>query len=210
MIAPFCRACLAGALLLGAACASKVEEPATASTVAVPAVPYGANTPASGTFSHDSVTLYYETYGEGQPLLSVHGNGASIGTLAAQIAFFKEHYKVIAMDSRDHGRSSDSDEPITYDRMTDDLIALLDHLELDSVDGVGWSDGGIEALLLGIHHPDRVRKIVAMAPNLNPGTQAIYPATDTLVKAMLVALPVSAQRTPESASNTWSRCTITS
>ena len=57
------------------------------------------------------------------------------------------------MDSRDQGRSADSQEPITYEKMTDDLAALIDHLKLGPVDVLGWSDGGIEALLLGVRHP---------------------------------------------------------
>jgi hypothetical protein len=81
---------------------------------------YGANKAAGGTFVHDGVSLYYEIYGQGEPLLLVHGNSASIGSLAAQIEYFKAHYKVIAMDSRDQGRSSDSEGPITYEKMTDD------------------------------------------------------------------------------------------
>ena len=153
---------------------------------------YGANAAASGTFTHDGVTFYYETYGNGEPLLLVHGNGQSIGSMAAQIEFFKTHRKVVAMDSRDHGRSSDSAGPITYEKMTDDLAALIDHLEGGPVDVVGWSDGGIEALLLGIRHPDKVKKLVAMAANLNPSTTALYPELESLVKQMLAGIPDSA------------------
>lgn len=171
--------------------------PTHAAKASPPPIPYGANAPAGATFVHDGVTLYYETYGTGQPLLLVHGNGFSIGSLAAQIAFFKDHHKVIAMDSRDHGRSSDSQEPLTYEKMTDDLAALIDHLALDSVDVVGWSDGGIEALLLGIRHPDKVRKLVAMAPNLNPGAQAFYPEADELIRTMVASMPDSVRSTPE-------------
>lgn len=163
---------------------------------AVPAVPYGANAPASGTFTHDGVSLYYETYGDGQPLLLVHGNGLSIGSLAAQIDFFRKGYKVIAMDSRDHGRSADSDSPLTYEKMTDDLAALIEHLKLDSVAVVGWSDGGIEALLLGIRHPSKIKKIVAMAANLNPGTNAISKEADELIRSMLSSMPDSERNTP--------------
>ncbi len=117
--------------------------------------------------------------------------------MAAQIAFSKQRYRVIVMDSRDQGRSSDSDTPITYEKMTDDLAALIDHLKLDSVDVVGWSDGGIEALLLGIRHPTKVRKLVAMAANLNPSLQAIYGETDELVRNMLSSMPDSVRNTPE-------------
>ena len=161
-----------------------------------PAIPYGANKDVGATFVHDGVTLYYETYGKGEPLLLVHGNGASIGTLAAQIDHYKAKYRVIVMDSRDHGRSADSGEPITYEKMTDDLAALTDHLKVGPVDVVGWSDGGIEALLLGVRHPGKVKKIVSMAPNLNPGPEALGPDVAALWKS-LTELPDKAKNTPE-------------
>jgi pimeloyl-ACP methyl ester carboxylesterase len=131
-------------------------------------VKYGSNPAASATFVHDGVTLYYETYGTGQPLLLIHGNGGSIADLAAQIDFFRKHYKVIAMDSRDHGKSSDSQGKLNYELMTGDLAALLDHLHTGPVYVLGWSDGGIEALELGYMFPDKVKKIVSMAANLTP------------------------------------------
>jgi len=56
---------------------------------------------------HDGVRLYYEVYGTGEPLLLVHGNGASIGWFKAQIDYFRVHYQVIALDSRDQGKSDD-------------------------------------------------------------------------------------------------------
>jgi pimeloyl-ACP methyl ester carboxylesterase len=49
------------------------------------------------------------------------------------------------MDSRDQGRSADSPDKLTYEKMTDDLAALLDHLKAGPVNVLGWSDGGIEA-----------------------------------------------------------------
>ncbi len=179
---------IAGALALAFAV---VAVPAAAAAPA--AIPYGVNTAAAGSFVHDGVTLYYETYGAGEPLLLVHGNGGSIGTMAAQIAFFKDHRRVIVMDSRDQSRSGDSPGALTYEKMTDDLAALLDHLKTGPVDIIGWSDGGIEALLMGLRHPGKVRKLVAMAANLNP--QAIYPEADRLIQEMVAAHPV--QDTPE-------------
>jgi pimeloyl-ACP methyl ester carboxylesterase len=199
MNARFRMAPVAVIVLLASACTSKTEVPvaAAATTPAVAPIPYGANAAAGQTFVHDGVTLYYETYGAGQPLVLVHGNGLSIGSMAAQIAFFKEHHRVIAMDSRDHGRSSDSQEPLTYEKMTDDLAALIDHLNIDSADIVGWSDGGIEALLLGIRHPAKVRKIVSMSPNLFPGRRAFYKETDDLIHSMVASMPDDVRNTPE-------------
>ncbi|MES2304320.1 MAG: alpha/beta hydrolase [Gemmatimonadota bacterium] len=190
---------LAALLLTLAGCSKPAAPPVEAAPAAAPAapIPYGANAAASGTFVHDGVTFYYESYGSGTPLLLVHGNGGSIGTMAAQIAHFSKSYRVVAMDSRDQGRSTDSDGPITYEKMTDDLAALIDHLKLDSVNVLGWSDGGIEALLLGVRHPEKVRKLVAMAANLNPSSQAIYPETDALVKTMLAGMTDSVKNTPQ-------------
>jgi pimeloyl-ACP methyl ester carboxylesterase len=174
---------------------SATAPPASQPKVAV--VPFGSNPAAGQTFVHDGVTLYYEVYGQGEPLLIIHGNGGSIGTMAAQIAFFRSHYRVIAMDSRDQGKSGDSAGKITYEKMTDDLAALLDHLKTGPVDVLGWSDGGIEAMLLGIRHPAKVKKIAAMAANLNPSTDAVYPETWAMARSMIDAIPAAEKDTPQ-------------
>ena len=147
---------------------------------------------------HDGVTLYYEVYGAGEPLLMVHGNGGSIADLGAQIAHFRTRYKVIAMDSRDQGKSGDSPDKLTYEKMTDDLAALLDHLKVGPVNVLGWSDGGIEALLLGIRHPAKVKKIAAMAANLNPSDGRRQPGSRwPMVKSMIAAIPAADRDTPQ-------------
>src|SRR5262245_53596797 len=162
-----------------------------------PAVKYGDNAAAGRTFVHDGVRLYFEVYGAGEPLLLVHGNGGSIADMRAQIAHFRRRYKVIAMDSRDQGKSADSPDKLTYEKMTDDLAALLDHLKSPPVDVVGWSDGGIEALLLGIRHPTKVKKLVAMAANLNPSDRALRPDVLDLIKQMMAAIPPADRDTPQ-------------
>lgn len=140
-------------------------------------------TVAGQKFQHDGVGLYYEVYGSGEPLLLIHGNGGSSRDLAAQIAYFRKSYQVIAMDSRDQGRSGDSSAKITYEKMTDDQAALLDHLKLGAVNVVGWSDGGIEALLLAIRHPVKVKRLVSMAANLTP--QGLHPDALSFIREML-------------------------
>jgi pimeloyl-ACP methyl ester carboxylesterase len=168
-----------------------------AAAPATPAPRYGANKAVGRTFTNDGVRLYYEVYGVGEPLLLVHGNGGNIADLSAQIAHFRRRYKVIAMDSRDHGRSGDSPDKLTYEKMTDDLAALLDHLKVGPVNVLGWSDGGIEALLLGIRHPAKVKKIAAMAANLNPSEQAVRPEMISMVKSMIEAIPAAERETPQ-------------
>jgi pimeloyl-ACP methyl ester carboxylesterase len=158
---------------------------------------YGANPEAGNTFVHDGVALYYEVYGSGEPLLLIHGNGGSIASLAAQIEYFRERRQVIAMDSRDQGRSGDSADALTYEKMTDDLAALLDHLEVGPADVLGWSDGGIEALVLGMRYPHKVKRLVAMAPNLNPSEEALYPETIALTREMLGSMAMEERDTPQ-------------
>lgn len=162
-----------------------------------PVAKYGSNPATGKTFVHDGVKLYYEVYGVGEPLLLVHGNGLSIASFKAQIDYFRKHYKVIAMDSRDQGRSGDSADKITYEKMTDDLAALLDHLNTGSVYVLGWSDGGIEALLLAMRHPSKVKKIAAMAANLNPSDEAVYPEIFAFAKSMVDSMPAAVKEMPE-------------
>lgn len=156
---------------------------------------YGSNPAAGSTFTHDGIKLYYEVYGSGEPILLIHGNGVSIASFKAQIDYFRQHYKVIAMDSRDQGKSGDSTDKITYEKMTDDLAALLDHLKSEPVDVLGWSDGGIEALLLGIRHPTKVKKIAAMAANLDP--DGVYPEIRNWGRNMLDSMPPDVKETPQ-------------
>src|SRR6476620_6758878 len=112
LIALFFAASLPGAVHAQTPAAQKPAAPKP------PPARYGHNAAAGRTFTHDGVRLYYEVYGAGEPVLLVHGNGGSIGDLAAQIDHFRRRYKVIAMDSRDHGNSADSPDPITYEKMT--------------------------------------------------------------------------------------------
>jgi pimeloyl-ACP methyl ester carboxylesterase len=162
---------------------------------AAPGIRYGDNVAAGRTFVHDGVRLYFEVYGSGEPLVMVHGNGGSIADMRAQIAHFRRRYQVIAMDSRDQGKSADSPDTITYEKMTDDLAALLDHVKVGPVNVLGWSDGGIEALLLGIRHPAKVKKLVAMAANLNPTTDAFSPDVLALIKTLMADIPAAERET---------------
>lgn len=115
----------------------------------------------------NGVDLYYEVHGAGEPLLLIHG-GLGHGALwSRQIPAFAEHFQVIVPDSRGHGRSSFDDTPIGYALMARDVVALLDHLGVEAAHLVGWSDGGIIGLEMAIHHPTRLRRLVAYGANHN-------------------------------------------
>ena len=136
-------------------------------------VNYGDNAKAGKYISIRGIKMYYETYGTGKPLLLIHGNGGSIAHFKYQIPFFAKHYKVIAADSRAQGKTIDMGDSLNYEMMTDDLNALLEALHIDSAYVIGWSDGGINGLLLAIRHPDKVKKLAVTGANLSPGPEAI-------------------------------------
>jgi len=113
----------------------------------------------------NGVRIYYETYGSGRPVLVLHGGGGSLWTMRNQIRALAPTHFVIAVDSRGQGRSTDSDAPLSYALMADDMLKLLEHLHIERADVVGWSDGGIIALDLAAHHGDRVGRIVVIGAN---------------------------------------------
>ena len=135
--------------------------------------PYGNNPAAGKYYPIRGFKMYCEIYGEGQPLLIIHGNGGSIANFTKNIPYFSKKYQVIIADSRAQGRSADVEDSLSYEMMADDLAALLDQLHIDSADVIGWSDGGINGVLLAIRHPQKVRKLAVTGTNLWPDTSAV-------------------------------------
>jgi pimeloyl-ACP methyl ester carboxylesterase len=113
----------------------------------------------------NGISLYYETYGQGPPVLVLHGAGAFLETMHYFISGLAPTHTVIAVDSRGQGRSTDGPGPLTYAAMGDDMIKLMDTLHIQQADVVGWSDGGIDGLDMAMKHPDRVRRLVAIGAN---------------------------------------------
>lgn len=110
----------------------------------------------------DDIRIYYEMYGKGEPLLLLHGGTAYIGSFIYQVPELSNHFQVIALESRGHGRTTDSAKPLSYRLMAEDTIKLLDRLNIKSTYVVGWSDGGNIGLTMAYDHPERVKKLVVI------------------------------------------------
>ena len=108
----------------------------------------------------DSVMINYEVTGQGFPLVMLHSGTMSRDDMREQIEYFSAHYQVIALDAREQGRSSASSKQITYELMSNDIIELLDHLNIEKTNIFGQSDGGITALLTTHRHQNRISKLI--------------------------------------------------
>ncbi len=139
-------------------------------------VRYGDNPQAGKFYIIRGIKIYCEIYGSGKPLLMIHGNGGSIASFRENIPYFSKKYKVIVADSRSQGKSKDVNDSLSFEMMADDEAALLDALHIDSAYVLGWSDGGINALLLAMRHPEKVMKLASTGANLWPDSSAIIPS----------------------------------
>jgi pimeloyl-ACP methyl ester carboxylesterase len=132
------------------------------------------DTKATGKYAKvNGINLYYETHGSGRPLVLLHGGLMSSETFGPVLPQLSERHQVIAPDLQGHGRTADIDRPLDVRLMADDIAALIDHLELDKPDVVGYSLGGGVALQTAVKHPTKVRRLVLVSANLRP--DAIYP-----------------------------------
>jgi pimeloyl-ACP methyl ester carboxylesterase len=132
-------------------------------------LPANADYGTGETVNINGIDIYYEVYGEGKPVLLLHGGLANGDHWVNVIpALTEAGYQAIVMDSRGHGRSSFDETPISYEVMASDVLGLMDHLGIDKADLVGWSDGGIIGLEIALTHPERLNKVVAYGANFDP------------------------------------------
>jgi pimeloyl-ACP methyl ester carboxylesterase len=132
---------------------------------ALPPTPAPIPSERSGQANANGISIYYAVYGQGSPLILLHGGLANADYWGRQIPALAPHHTVIVMDSRGHGRSTRDARPYGYDLMADDVVALMGVLKVPKADILGWSDGGILGLDLAMRHRDRVGKIFAFAAN---------------------------------------------
>ncbi len=120
-------------------------------------------TKTSGYAEVNGIKLYYEVYGEGEPLVLLHGGLMTIGEMSTLLDPLAKTHKVIAVELQGHGRTADSDRPLTMETMGDDIAALLDHLSIPKADVIGLSLGAAVGLRTAIQHPERVRRLVVIS-----------------------------------------------
>ena len=113
------------------------------------------------------VRTYYEVYGEGEPLVLLHGGLATAESWAMQVPALAERYRVYVPERRGHGRTPDVEGPITYEMMAADTAAFLDAAGTGAAHLVGWSDGAVVGMLVALRRPKLVRKLVVIGQYFN-------------------------------------------
>ena len=113
--------------------------------------------------------IYYTVRGNGPTLVLLHGGGDSgEHSFVRQLDVFSEHHHIVAPDQVGQGRTPDVPGPLSYTAMMEDTATLLRLLKLKHVDIVGFSDGGILALMLAVRHPELVGRLVISGVNIAP------------------------------------------
>ena len=127
--------------------------------------------------------IYYETHGRGDPVLLVPGLGGVGNYWAPNILTFAEKFQVIIHDHRGTGQSTRSGICYSVDQMTDDLIAVMDHLGIKKAHLVGHSTGGAIGQIMGAAHPDRLISLVIYASwtKSDPFFQRVFEARRALL-----------------------------
>ena len=122
----------------------------------------------SGYAPINGIRIWYASLGRGEPVFLLHGGLANSNYWGNQVPALARHYRIVVMDSRGHGRSSQDDRPYGYDLMASDVLGLMDFLKVPRTAIVGWSDGAIIGLDIALHHSERLTKLFAFAANSDP------------------------------------------
>jgi pimeloyl-ACP methyl ester carboxylesterase len=157
------RWALTGALPVSGAPAAAKEPPAMPqATTGSPS--HGPLAPVSAGYAElNGIRLYHEIYGQGDPLVLLPGGLMTIGEMSKPLESLATTRQVIAVELQGHGRTADTDRPLSFATMGDDIAALLDHLDVSTADIVGLSLGAAVGLRTAIQHPDKVRRLVVIS-----------------------------------------------
>jgi pimeloyl-ACP methyl ester carboxylesterase len=121
--------------------------------------------PASSGYAEgaEGLRVYYEIYGQGDPIVALHGGLMDIKSMAQIIGPLSAMRQVIGIDLEGHGHTALRETPMTHERNGDDVAAVLKHLKIAKADVAGYSHGGDAAIRMAIQHPEMVRNLIVIS-----------------------------------------------
>ena len=137
--------------------------------------------PLNARESHEIVTpdgaeIYYRVYGEGPPLLLVHGFFATGELWEPLLDDLASSYTLIVPDMRGHGRSSNPDNTFIHEKSGGDMLAVLDDLDIEEVQAVGFSSGAMSLIHAATSQQDRFKSLVLL------GGTTHFPETSRVIQ----------------------------
>jgi pimeloyl-ACP methyl ester carboxylesterase len=186
------------AIIMGAtSCQSNQKDEQNISTATKDTVVTRNIQPAeSGYADVNGLKMYYEVYGQGKPIVLLHGSYMNIPMNWSHIIpLLAKDRKVIVAEMQGHGRTRDIAREFSYEGMADDVSGLLKHLKIDSADILGYSMGGGVAFQVAVRHPEQVRRLVVLSGTYThdgwwPEAEAMYP---TINADMFKGTPIQKQ-----------------
>ena len=149
-----------------AATALSLAAPIVTEAQEAPQMPQRPTPTKSGYAPVNGVEIYYEIYGEGEPLVLLHGGFYSIEMFAPILPALAKGRQVIGVDLQGHGRTLPFDRPMTFANMATDVAELIKFLGFEKADVMGNSLGGSTALRLAIDYPEVVDKLILVSDTL--------------------------------------------
>jgi pimeloyl-ACP methyl ester carboxylesterase len=143
-----------------------VNDDTTSRSTTVSISPATTNHGAGEYVEVNGIKLYYETHGDGRPMVLLHGGLGSGEMFGPILPALSASHRVILVDLQGHGRTADVDRPLDIRTMADDIAALIDHLGLDRPDVVGYSLGGGVAFMTAVRHPEKVGRLVSASAHI--------------------------------------------
>ena len=141
----------------------------------------------SGHVDHAEARIWYAVFGEGRPVILLHGGLGHSGNWVYQVeGLARAGYQVIVIDSRGHGRSTLGPHPLSYDLMASDLRAVMDALGLERAPIVGWSDGADTGLIAAMQTPERVAGLLFFACNVDGSGTRPFVMTPVIERILAV------------------------
>lgn len=113
------------------------------------------------------IKLHYLEKGSGEPLILLHGNGEDGTYFTNQIEYFSKFYRVIAVDTRGHGKSPRGEAPFCIRQFAEDLYCFINDMKIEKTNILGFSDGANIALVFAVNYPGRVKRLILNGANLD-------------------------------------------
>lgn len=150
----------------------------------------------SGYAEVNGLKMYYEVYGKGKPIVMLHGSFMNIPMNWSHIIpLLAKDRKVIVAEMQGHGRTRDIPRELSYEGMADDVSGLLNHINIDSADILGYSMGSGVAFQVAVRHPEQVRRLVVLSGTYThdgwwPEVEAMF---GTFTAEMFIGTPIQKQ-----------------